>query len=160
ETPISAKQIEAAIDLVRSAREGMKFLTALTVKERKAAPRVTSAVLALMEEAVQGVRENPDVLPACLDFNAYAAEVEKCRALFNLLKQLQELTADVQDTLSSAGREAHGMTAQVRGVIKTVAKTKPTPGLKLLSRRLNPKTTRAAEEPAAGQPAAAAPTPV
>lgn len=55
-TEVTAKQVEAAIERVRSARAGMSFLTALTPKERKAAPRLTPGVLALMEEAVRQER--------------------------------------------------------------------------------------------------------
>ena len=53
ETVIPVKDIETALESVRDVRANMTFLSALTPKERKTLPRMTSGLLGLMEEAVQ-----------------------------------------------------------------------------------------------------------
>ena len=156
EAVITAKAVEAAMSSLRAAREGMPFLSALTPKERKASQRVTPASLILMEEAVGATQLNPGLLPASIDIAHFAGEVAVCRGLHNLLKELQELCSDVQDTLAACGKEANGTTLQVRVMVNAIAKTKPTPGLKLLARRLNPRSARTVEKPDSG----AAPAPV
>ena len=146
ETVLTARAVEAAKSSLRAAREGMTFLAALTTQERKAARRLTPANLRLMEEALEAARQHPGILPASMDLAHFSGEVETCRELQSLLKALQELCSDVQDTLAVRGKEANGTTLQVRVMVKTVAKTKPTPGLKLLARRLYPRSARGPEK--------------
>jgi hypothetical protein len=142
ETVIPLKDIETALDSLRAVRAKMTFLSALTPKERQSMPRMNPVVLGTMEAVVAAAQENPGILPASLSLHQYATEVEACRALHNVLTQLQELSSGVQDTLLTLGREANGTTQQVRAIVNTAARTKPTPGLKLLSRRLNPRPGR------------------
>jgi hypothetical protein len=153
---ISAKEIEGAMNALKTLRDEMKFLNALTPKERQAAPRITPARLALMEIALQGARDNPGTLLAGIDLASYENDVRASRGLYDLLNKLQELCRDVQDTLCTVGKEADAITQQVKVISRTVAKTKPTPGLEALAERLNPRSGRTIKE--AAPPAAPAVT--
>jgi len=158
---ISAKEIEGAMNALKTLRDEMKFLNALTPKERQAAPRITPARLALMEVALQGARDNPGTIPAGMDFASYENDVRASRGLYDLLNKLQELCRDVQDTLCTVGKEADAITQQVKVISRTVAKTKPTPGLQALAERLNPRSARTIKEaaPPAAPAVTGAPTP-
>src|SRR5262245_28759874 len=72
---ISAKEIEEANSGLKTWRDQMKFLTALTPKEREAAPRMTPARLALMEIALQGARDNPGAILVGMDLASYENDV-------------------------------------------------------------------------------------
>src|SRR5262245_13976548 len=76
------------------------------------------------------------------NYNISAKEIE---GAMNALKTLQ-------DTLCTVGKEADAITQQVRVISRTVAKTKPTPGLQALAEPLNPRRGRIIKEDA---PAAA-----
>jgi hypothetical protein len=125
---------------------------------------MTPARLALMEIALQGARDNPGTILAGMDFASYENDVRASRGLYDLLNKLQELCRDVQDTLCTVGKEADAITQQVKVISRTVAKTKPTPGLQALAERLNPRPARAVKEvapqAAAASTVAGAPTPV
>jgi len=158
---ISAKGIESAIASLNALRQEMTFLTALAPNARRSRARITPATLTLMESAVEAVRENRSLIPPSIVLELYEAKVQAARGLSNLLNKLQELCSDVQDTLSTVGQEANNTTQQVRVVIRTVAKTTPTPGLKLLSQRLNPRSGRSTpREAPAVTPAAVTPASV
>jgi len=163
--PVSAAEIEGAMNSLKSLRDGMTFLTALTPKERAAVPRLTPGRLDLMETALEGVRENPGILLASIDLASYENDVRASRGLYMLLTKMQELCADLQDTLSLVGSEADRITQQLRAITRAVAKTKPTPGLQALAERLNPSRVRVTKEveaaptgPAVPAPAPAVPT--
>jgi len=159
---ISAKEIEGAMNALKSLRDEMKFLNALTPKERQAAPRLTPARLALMESALQGARDNPGTILAGMDLASYENDVRASRGLYELMSKLQELCRDVQDTLCTVGKEADAITQQVKVISRTVAKTKPTPGLQALAERLNPRPARTIKEatPQAAPALPATPAPI
>lgn len=156
EGSVAVKGIETAIASIKTARAGMMFLTALTPKERQSLRRVTAGQLALMDSAVQGAQENPALVPASIEVSKFASDVQAAHRLQTLLHDLRDLCSDVQDTLSVVGKEADNATQQVRAIVKSVARTKPTPGLKLLSQRLNPRSGRAGAGKETPETAAAA----
>lgn len=155
----SAKHIENAIGSLDALRKEMTFLKALTPKDRRSVPRVTLSSLTLMEDALQAARENQTLMPPSIELARYEDDVQASRGLYNLLTKLHELSSDVQDTLSTVGKEANSTTQQVRVLIRTVAKTKPTPGLKLLSQRLHPRSGRSAAKEVTETPAPPPPPP-
>jgi hypothetical protein len=123
ETPVT--QIRAATGKIGGLRKQMPFLLPLTDAEREQhkRTRVGLGSLRTLENRLALAREQRGLLPASFDLAAFEADASTTSALAECEKALDQLRAEVHDTLLAVGKRAILAGASAYGHIQLAANT-------------------------------------
>jgi hypothetical protein len=81
-------------------------MLALTPAERRELPKMGEKTIGFVEKAYDFARQNPNLVPPCLDLDAFGVDFSDAHGLWTLLNSVQQLEETIDDTEMTAGSEA------------------------------------------------------
>jgi hypothetical protein len=109
-TPEDREQIMASLTIIR---EKMPFMTELTRKTKKSLPKMGDKSRAFVHKAMEVAMQHPEVLPRSLDLAEMQRDIDLFEAVYAIAMELNQLHADLEDTLTAVGSDAYSAALQV-----------------------------------------------
>jgi hypothetical protein len=103
----------------------MPFLLSLTGVQRKAALKIGDSRVAFIENAVHAAQNNPDVLPAVFDAQAFADKVAFLMQLEDFYRLVAQFNSDVSDTRLKSSSDVMAQALEVKQHIALAARRNP-----------------------------------
>ena len=98
------KNIQTGLDMINA---NLPQLITLTNEQRQTLPKMGDKTVAFVKKALEYARQNPKIVPAYLNMEEYAKDVEAVNRLFLVAGPLQKLAEELDDTTLLAGSEAY-----------------------------------------------------
>lgn len=87
--------------------ENLPKLFTLTPEERQTLPKMGDKTVAFVNKALGYARQNPQIVPAYLNMEEFAKDVEAVNKLFVVAAPLLKMAEEIDDTVLMAGSEAY-----------------------------------------------------
>ena len=104
---INPKSIEEIVDLIKSIKDKMPYLTDLDSSSQLLLPKLQEAQVPFVEKCLKHAKNVPEIAPAFIE----VAEFEKAFTLFNelqtVLTELNKVTELVNSTIAVTGSDAY-----------------------------------------------------
>jgi hypothetical protein len=110
-------------------------MVALTPTERQEMPKMGEKTLAFVEKAHDFAAQNPNLLPAFLDMDAFDVDFADAHGLWTLSNSVRQLYENINDTEMAAGSEAYQAALVFYNSVK-VAAVQDIPGAKAVYEEL------------------------
>lgn len=155
-TVITTKPTGTSVDVIRAAaadigalREEMTFLLPLTDAERREhrAARIGMKTLRSIENRLAAARQHRELLPPAFDLRKFERDATTASALGECLAAIDQMRAEVYDTLLAVGQRALVAATSAYGHIKVGSTTAES-----LKRTVEKLATRPGRTPAAEKP--------
>lgn len=134
EAALTAQQIQAIKDAIKTINDTMPFLITLTAEERQSIFKLGAKSVDFVNDCNTVANNYPQIFPAGFKIN----ELNEDSLLFEQLSEikmlLDSLNEKVNDTTMAVGNEAMKSSLMVYEYVKTAVKTEP--GLKSVSEQL------------------------
>jgi hypothetical protein len=85
----------------------MPKLVSLTPEQRQTLPKMGDKTIAFVNKALGYARQNPKIVPAYLNMDEFAKDVDAVNKLFQVTTPIQKLSEEIDDTMMLAGSEAY-----------------------------------------------------
>ncbi|MDR3325511.1 MAG: hypothetical protein LBS82_05975 [Spirochaetaceae bacterium] len=107
----------------------------LTPTERRDIPKMGEKTLMFVEKAHDFAHQNPNLVPAYLDMDAFDVDFEDAHGLWALVNSIRQLYENLSDTEMAAGSEAYQAALVFYNSVK-VAAAQDVPGAKAIYEEL------------------------
>lgn len=98
-------------------------LVSLSAEGRRELPKMGDKSLAFVRKAREYAANNPDLVPRFLDLQMFEADLRGVETLSNLLRTLQPLVDNLEDSLALTGSEAYQAALVFYRSVKSAAQT-------------------------------------
>jgi hypothetical protein len=130
-TETDLQEIRQAIATVQ---QKLPFLITLNATERRRLYKMGDKRLAFVQTSLNAAKSNRNILPASFDLDGFSNDYHLATSLMEIEMLLNQLSEQVDDTLTAVGSEAMNSGLTVYDYVKTAAKK--TPGLKSITEQL------------------------
>jgi hypothetical protein len=101
-------------EAIQKINEGLKMVTdnlpklvTLTPAERQMLPKMGDKTLAFVTKSLEYAKQNSKIVPAYLNMDEFAKDVNAANQLFQIMAPLQKIAEELDDTSMLAGSEAY-----------------------------------------------------
>lgn len=115
---INEAALTKILDANKIIRENLPQLISLSPDERHALPKMGNKTVAFVNKALEYGKQNPKVLPAFLNMEEFAKDVEAVNKLFLVIAPIAKLNEELDDTILLAGSEAYAAALVVYKALK------------------------------------------
>lgn len=131
---VTDQKMQAVKDAITAIQTALPFLISLTEDERKQLRKTGASRLAFVQNAAQAAQDNPNILPASFDAEAFQSNVDLFAAMTEINTLAAQLVSQIDDTHLAVGVEALSGASDVYNYVKAAAVK--TPGLKPVADQL------------------------
>jgi hypothetical protein len=104
---ISAEAMQKIAEGFSTIVTNMPKLVTLTPEQRQTLPKMGDKTIAFVNKAIEYARQNPKIVPAYLNMEEFARDVDAVNKLFQVTTPIQKLAEEIDDTMMMAGCEAY-----------------------------------------------------
>ena len=98
--------------------ENLPKLITLTPGERQALPKMGDKTVAFVNKAYEYARQNPQIVPAYINMEEFAKDVNAVNRLFQVSAPLLKMAEQIDDTALMAGSEAYAASLAFYAALK------------------------------------------
>lgn len=113
-------EVKDAVTLIRTKLE--PYLVALTPDERKTLPKMSDKTVAFVEKVLGYTESTPDFAPPYMKVDEMKIDVKAVEDLNSILKPLQQIESNLDDTVMVCGSEAYVSGLSYYNSVKMAAK--------------------------------------
>ncbi|MGJ3249224.1 MAG: hypothetical protein ACFE0I_24510 [Elainellaceae cyanobacterium] len=113
--PEDRKEIMISIATIRAK---MPFIVELGSKTKRALPKMGDKSRAFVHKALEVANSHPDHLPRSFDLDEMRRDIELFDVIYTIAMELNQLQAQVDDTLVAVGSDAYSAALQVYRHVK------------------------------------------
>jgi hypothetical protein len=97
-------------------------LVSLTPEERQTYPKMGNKTIAFVQKALDFATIYPDLVPVYVNVAELKKDMEAVEVMLNILHQMEELTAKLDDSILLAGSEAYTASLSIYNAAKDAAR--------------------------------------
>lgn len=121
-TTLPAEDKTAIMDAIQTLVTKMPFLISLTNDQRRGGMKLGDKTVGFVDKVVDYSQSNPDFVPAYLDLTEFNNDYLLIKDLSEILRVLQPVVQNIEDTTTEAGIEALGAAMVFYNSVKSAAK--------------------------------------
>ncbi|MDR2897759.1 MAG: hypothetical protein LBU99_03015 [Spirochaetaceae bacterium] len=126
-------ELKTALD--KSKKQLTPYMTTLTPEELRKLPKTGEKTINFVKKAHMFAQEPPNLVPPCLDMDAFTANLENTLKLQPLIDTLKKLEQTLSDIKMIAGSEAYQAALTFYGYVK-IAETQRIPSAEIIYKEL------------------------
>ena len=143
---LAAADAQKIKDAIKAINDVLKpHLIALTNEERKTIPKMGESTLPFVQKVLDYAVSNPPFVPAYIDVPELKIDVDAVGTLLGVLRPLQQLTQNLDDTTMLCGSEAYVASLAFYNSVKQAAKMN-VPGAKAIAEDLKVRFEKAGQK--------------